>query len=73
MEIITFNLKCSSENEVLGRFTTNCPLGDIKSISGMVQDANINLSDGDEVAKFITIVKSLGYDIEDVTEIDISI
>ena len=73
MKNVTIELYCNCENKILSTFTTNCPIEDVKHISGLIQDANINLSDGDEVNKFINIVQALGYDIYCVEPVRISI
>jgi hypothetical protein len=56
------SLKCTCENEIIATFNTNCPKDTLINISGIVQDACIDLSEGAEVAKFQSIVESLGYD-----------
>ena len=60
-----FSLKDNSDGTIMSRYFTNCPIEDLKTISGLVQDANINLSCGDEVHKFEKMVTTLGYTLEE--------
>jgi len=68
MEITNMTLKDTSNGETIGIYKTNCPKKDLKLISGLVQDANINLSCGDEVHKFKEIIRILGYTITKIDE-----
>jgi len=68
MKNTKMTLKDTSNGETLGIYETNCPKNDLKVISGLVQDANINLSCGDEVHKFKEIIQILGYNISEIDE-----
>ena len=69
----TITLTCKVEHDVIGQYTTNCPIDQLAIISGIVQDANINLSNGNEVNTFETTVRALGYTIEEVASFSIEI
>ena len=64
LETRTVKLKCCAEGDILSRFVTNAPIETLKEVIGVVQDANINLSEGDEVSKFQSIIDTLGYSVE---------
>ncbi|RLF04178.1 MAG: hypothetical protein DRJ64_07305 [Thermoprotei archaeon] len=53
------------DNTLINSFKTNCPPTDLKIISNLVKDAQVNLFSGNEMVVFTDIITALGYTMED--------